>query len=107
VTGGSIPAYRAMPAQGGPFPTVLVASPVAVGKRSRKGNRTHRPGFDDHDQVPAAEPRRNLCGRPRLGLEGGDAIGDALIINFRERAGITHHCRSRAQLARLSPSLSL
>jgi hypothetical protein len=48
--------------------------------RRRKGNRAGF-GFDDDHQTQRCEPCGDVCSHARLCLEGGDAVGNALIVN--------------------------
>jgi hypothetical protein len=44
--------------------------------------------FDDYERKLFLEPLRNVFCRPRLGLEGGQAILDALVVDPCDRKGI-------------------
>jgi len=56
-------------------------------------------GGGTEGSVPG-EPLGNLSGRTRLGLEGGDTIGDAFVIDRRNRDRIGERCRPRPQFGR-------
>src|SRR5688572_7871272 len=64
-----------------------IGRPAAVGARGRPGHHA-AVALDDHRREALAlvrELRGDLGGRARLGLEGGDAIGDALVVDGRDR----------------------
>jgi len=65
-----------------------IAGPAAIGERCGEGDGSGPVGFSDHDEVPRLEPLGDLRRRPRLGLESGHPIGDALIIDFGDRDGV-------------------
>ena len=62
-----------------------VAGPIAVDRA--QGERKHRTimTFDDHDRMAVIEQAPDLLGRAWFGLEGGDAIGNPLVVNRGDR----------------------
>jgi hypothetical protein len=79
------------------FADAAVAGPIAEGERSRKGDGSRRLSFGYDHKLPASEPLGNLSGRARLGLEGGDTIGNAFILNRRYGRRIGEQRRTRPQ----------
>ena len=45
----------------------------------------------------SSEPSGNVCSRPRLGLERGDPIGNAFIVDRRDRRSVGNCRRPRLQ----------
>ena len=73
-----------------------ISGPGAVRESGGEADRTGLVGLGDHDEVPGLEPLSDLRRGPRLGLESGHSVGDALIIDFRDRNSI--FCRRRARM---------
>src|SRR5207244_11625709 len=57
-----------------------VAGAAAVGRAGGPGDDAALV-LDHHHRIAPAEPGGDLIGRARLGLEGRDAVGDALIVD--------------------------
>ena len=69
------------------FPDAGVAGPGAIGEGG--GERDDLPPLFDHDdRMPAIEPGGDLFRAARLGLERGDAIGNALVVDRRNRVRV-------------------
>ena len=79
------------------FADAAIAEPAAVGKRRRKSDRTCFPGFGDHHEMLSSEPSGNVCSRARLGLERGDPVGNAFIVDRRDRRRVGGRCLPRPQ----------
>ena len=74
-----------------------VTGAAAVGKRRRESDSARFTGFGGHHEMLSSEPPGDVSSRTRLGFERGNAVGDALVINFRNRGGIGDLCRPRFQ----------
>ena len=72
-----------------------IARPGTVRESRGEGDRTGLLSLGDDDEVSVLEPLGDLRWGPRLGLESGYSVGDALIIDFRDRNSI--FCRRRAR----------
>src|SRR5215472_3511987 len=70
------------------FTDAAVAGTAAVGERRRKSDRACSRALGDHHEMVSGKPPNDVCSRARRGLEGGDAVGDALVINRRDRRRI-------------------
>src|SRR5213075_2371998 len=57
-----------------------IAGAAAVGRAGGPGDDPAL-RLDHHHRIAPAEPGGDLIGRARLGLEGRDAVGDALIVD--------------------------
>ena len=79
------------------FADAAVAGPAAIGKRRRESDKSGFSGFRDHGKMFSSKPLSDVSRRTRLGFERGNAVGDALVINFRNRGGIGDLCRPRFQ----------
>jgi hypothetical protein len=66
-------------------------------KRRRESDKSGFSGFRDHDEMFSSKPPSDVCSRTRLSFKRGDAVGDALIINFRNLGGIGDRCRPHPQ----------
>jgi hypothetical protein len=71
-----------------------IAGPAAIRESCGEGDSPGPVGFGDHDEVPRLEPLGDLRRCPRLGLESGHPVGDALVVDFRNRNGILYRCRA-------------
>src|SRR6516162_7365893 len=83
------------------FTDAAVAGPIAVGKRSGKGDGSRLLGFGNAYKLPSSEPLGNLFGRPRLGLERRNTISDTFIVNCRNSPRIGHRGSPRLEIARV------
>ena len=80
-----------------------VARAGAVGGGGSEGHDLP-PRFDHHNRMPAVEPSLDLLRASRLGLEGADAIGDALVVNPGNGRGVRQRRGARRERhARLGP----
>src|SRR5690242_9209049 len=81
------------------FADAAVAGPAAVGERSCKSDWAGFPGFGDDYDTLSSKPHSDVCSRARLRLERGDAVGDALIVDFGDRGRIGDCRRPRVKIS--------
>ena len=73
-----------------------IAGPAAIGAGAGEGDDAAFAFDDDGGKAIAlfGQLRGDLCGRARLRLEGGDALGDALIVDGGDGRGIRRRRRA-------------